>query len=212
MVQHNLGIVADIRGDREGARSCFLAALDTFRAAEHPQGEWEVLNSLGMLECKSEHFAASEEAFARGIELARAAGARAVEGILETNRAEMRLCAGRLDEAEEGCARALAVAEERGDPLRMAEALRVRARIEEERDRLADALADLEQARALAAAVDDALLAAEVLRELGEVWRRRGDTGRAREALGGALRRFAEMGAARDAAQVEAALAGLAAA
>jgi tetratricopeptide (TPR) repeat protein len=105
------------------------------------------------------------------------------------------LAAGRDDEARDGCARALATARERGDPVRMAEAMGLTARLHARCARLDEALAALDEARALAAVAGDVRLSAELLRDAGDVWSRSGERERAREAWGGALRRFAEMGA-----------------
>jgi tetratricopeptide (TPR) repeat protein len=210
MVQHNLGILADNRGDRPQALACFQAALVTFRQAEDRCGECEVLNSLGILHGKLEAWAESEAAFARGIALADELGAAAIACIMETNRAEMRACAGLADEAEADL-RSPRLANEGCGPRRMAERLKARARVQEERGELGDALELLERARALAAEAGDPLLEAEVMREAGEAWRRKGERERAREVWTEALRGFDGIGARGDAADVEARLARLAA-
>ncbi|HEX8692590.1 MAG TPA: tetratricopeptide repeat protein [Longimicrobium sp.] len=211
MVQHNRGIVADIRGDHEDALRCWRESLKAFEAAEDECGCCEVLNSMGILHGRLGEHDRAEEVYARGIALARSRKASAVEGILEANRAQARIGAGRLEDAEVGCVWAYALAQRRGDPVRMAEALRIRAVVDERRGRLGDALSALDRARELAEPVGDPLLLAEVLRETGEVWRRYGEAHRAREAWDGALSRFRQLGARADAADVETRLAALAA-
>jgi len=210
MVQHNLGILADNRGDRAQALACFQAALATFREAGEPCGQCEVLNSLGILQGKQEAWAQSEEAFAQGMALAAEHGFEAILGIMETNRAEMRACAGQPDgaEADLGSAR---LAQDRCGPRRMAERLKARARVQEERGELGDALELLEKARVLASEAGDPMLKAEVMREAGEAWRRKGERERAREVWTVALRGFTGIGARGDAADVEERLARLAA-
>ena len=209
MVQHNLGILADNRGDRPQALACFQAALNTFREAGEPCGQCEVLNSLGILHGKLQAWAESEEAFAQGMALAREHDFTAVVEIMETNRAEMRACAGRADQAEAGLAGV--ASEDRRGPRRTAERLKARARVQEERGELGDALELLERARVLAAEAGDPLLEAEVMRAAGEAWRRKGERDRAREMWMQALRGFDGIGARGDAADVEERIARLAA-
>ncbi|HEX8692594.1 MAG TPA: tetratricopeptide repeat protein [Longimicrobium sp.] len=211
MVQLNRGIVADIRGEHEDALCCWRESLEAFEAAGDEYCVCEALNNMGILHCRLGEHDRAEEVYARGIALARARQASAVEGILEANRAEARIGAGRLEDAEAGCAWAYTLAQRRGDPVRMAEALRIRALMDERQGRLGDALAALDRARELAEPVGDPLLLAEVLRETGEVWRRYGEAHLAREAWHGALSRFRELGARADAADVETRLAALAA-
>jgi tetratricopeptide (TPR) repeat protein len=131
--------------------------------------------------------------------------------LVELSRAEALIATGRLQDAEAGCERALRLADERGDRLRRAEALRLRAAIARRRARLDEAERLVEEAQQLARESEDALLTAELLRELGEVWQQRGDSTRARAAWLEALTTFRRLGAAPDAGDVEQRLSKLAA-
>jgi len=115
--------------------------------------------------------------------------------VVEQNRAELLLMQRRLDEATAACTRAFALAHERGDRLRIAETLKLRAKLEREHGDYEQALATLEEARRATNATEDALLAAELLCEIGEVWRRRGERVRAGAMWTEALAAFERVGA-----------------
>ena len=87
-----------------------------------------------------------------------------------------------------------------GDMIRMAETLKLRAQLERERAEFDRAIATLEQAREIAQSTEDALLAAEIICELGEVWRRRGERVMAGAMWQEALAAFERVGAAPAAA------------
>jgi hypothetical protein len=91
----------------------------------------------------------------------------------------------------------------------MAEALRLKARIERLRGQLATAVETLRQARYQAREGEDALLQLELLTELGELCREQGDSERTRDVLREALVGFTEIGAIRRAEAIAEELAAL---
>ncbi len=210
MVEHNLGILANVRGEWDAALAHYRVSLRAFEAQASAQHASYVLNDLGMLYTDLRWFDQARTCFLLARERARARGDALVEGVVELNLAEMLVGLGELEEAGEACDRALSLAEERGDALRRAEALRVRGSLLGRMDAPA-AMRVLQEAHALATGARDALLCAEVEREMGEVSRRGGDAGRARAAWERALDRFRALGAARDAGELERRLAALAA-
>jgi hypothetical protein len=134
-----------------------------------------------------------------------------VEGVIEANRAEIYLVTRQWAKAEASCARSMVIAERRRDPLRHAEALRVWACLAQARKNYRQAERALEEAGSFARQGKDALLLAEVLRELGEVSREKGDMARAREVWGQARDGFCAVGAQREVGDLDAKLASLAA-
>ncbi len=206
MIQQNLGILANIRGDWDGALARYRMSLRTFEDMNDEEAVSWVLNNLGMLHTDQGRYADADGMFVRGLALARARGDVLVEGAFEVNRAEMLIAAERWDQAEEGLRRALGIAEQRGDRLRSAEALRLIARIKRHERELEQAREALDQARALTCDGDDALLGAELLSELAEICHSQGRIGEARDAWQGARDEFTRLGATRDAGLVEARL------
>jgi tetratricopeptide (TPR) repeat protein len=101
----------------------------------------------------------------------------------------------RMMEAEEAFDEARVLAKQRNDVVREAEALMVRGVILRERGEYADAADDLADSAALAQAVDDRLLMAEIARETGELHRMEGRLDDARAAFGRALDFYGALGA-----------------
>jgi tetratricopeptide (TPR) repeat protein len=112
--------------------------------------------------------------------------------------------AGRLELADEWCAKALNHAQRRGDHLTAAGALKIRAAIERQRGALDMSIAALRLAIHEVESAEDPLLHAELLRELGEVSRAVGNAGAARSAWREAVDSFQLVGASREVADVRA--------
>jgi tetratricopeptide (TPR) repeat protein len=195
MVQQNLGILASIRGDWDAALASYRISLAAFDAEHDDIAASWVLNNLGKLHGDRGESALAEQSFARASAIARARGVKLVESVVEQNRAELLLVQRRLDDAAVACARALALATERVDRVRIAETLKLRAKLEREGGDYDRALATLEDARKTTHPTEDALLAAELLCEIGEVWRRRGERVMAGAMWTEALAAFGRVGA-----------------
>lgn len=195
MVQQNLGILASIRGDWDAALASYRMSLAAFDAEHDAVAASWVLNNLGKLHGDRGETALAEQSFDRALEIARDGGDVLVESVVEQNRSELLLLQRRLDDATVACARAFALASQRGDRLRIAETLKLRAKLERERGDYDRALTTLEEARAATHPTEDALLAAELLCEIGEVWRRRGERVMAGRMWAEALTAFDRVGA-----------------
>ena len=194
-VQHRRAMVAELRGNLDAALQECRIAVAEFESLGDACGTSDALHTLGRIHLRRGDGECAERVLLRALDAAGGCGNRAAAGRVEATLAAARLAAGREEEARDGCARALASAHERGDPVRMAEAMGLAARLHARAARLAEAIAALDEARALAAVAGDVRLAAELLLDAGDVWSRSGERERARDAWGGALRRFAEMGA-----------------
>ena len=119
--------------------------------------------------------------------------------MIEANRAELLLSLGQFDDAVASCDNAFAIAVDRGDKLNAAEALKRRGEVERHRGRCSNARITLTAAKALADECEDALLGAEILRELAHVCEMDGKRDDAREAWSAAHEKFITLGAAPDA-------------
>ena len=202
MIEQNRGIVAAIRGDGAAALAYYRHSQTAYAGAGDAEATSWVLNNIAKLHIEQGQLPEALEALEQGLRIARERRSSLVEGLLEMNRATALLSLGREDEAAASCARALTLAEMRGDSLRRAEALRIRAILETRRRDFLAAMRSLEDAEALAAQAQDALLTAEVHRDQGDVHRHSGDAELARALWDRAIRRFADLGATRAADDV----------
>jgi tetratricopeptide (TPR) repeat protein len=123
-------------------------------------------------------------------------------GLLELNRAEALIGAESWRKARGACRRAMAVADERGDRLLRAEALKLLAVIHREASRLDQAHDALLEAHLLAQQSFDRLLAAEIVNEQAEICMRAGEPAEARELWTTALAEFQALDAVIDVAAV----------
>ena len=126
-----------------------------------------------------------------------------MQGLCHLNIAEAFIAEGRWDEADEPCERALAIALQRGDSLRRADALKFLGILERERGRIDRADRHHRHALDLAREGQDSLLEAEILRELGSSRWRRAEEGPARELWQESIDLFRSIDASLDAAAVE---------
>lgn len=199
ILEMNLGVVANIRGDLDSALIHYEKSLEAFGHTDDSEGTCWALNNLGMLQTDLRRYEDSEKTLTRGLKLAKKMGDRVMEGMLELNRVEALIGLEKWRRAKQGCKRALKIAENRGDTLQTAQCLKFLGIVERSQGRPDDATTTLERAAELAARVEDRLLGAEVTRELGETWLQLGDTNRARRAFGTALQAFVELDAVLDA-------------
>lgn len=202
MLQQNLGIVADIRGNPAAARAHYQVALRTFEATNDLQPMCWVMNNLGYLYVKEERFEEADAVFHRALGIARARGDLMAEGILEENRAELELLRFMVDDAFPPIMRALSIAEQRGDDVRRAAALKLRGAYERLAGRPSDAVETLRNALTLSAVAEDALLGAEILYQFGLALHASGDLHMATDVWKTALEAFERIAARQWAGRV----------
>lgn len=207
----NLGALAVAAGDLEAAIVHCRKAQAQFQVAGDDGLLGQALSSLGRLQSRAAHWSAAEDSYRKASEVARRAGDLVLETTVRVGMAEMRLVSGDLVRAREMCGQARALARQRNDMLREAMALKVQGRISREEHAFAAAASDLAASAALAQAVDDRLLMAEVACELGELHRRQGHKREAGEAFARALECYDAIGAQKDREDVQRRLASLAA-
>ncbi len=202
ILEMNLGVVANIRGDLDSALVHYESSLTSFSRTDDLEATCWALNNIGMLQTDLRRFEDSDLTFTRGLKLAKKVGDRVMEGMLEVNRVEALVGLTRWRRARQGCKRAIKLAEARGDTLQQAQALKFLGVVDRGQGRFDDSVQTLEHAAELAERVEDRLLGAEIVRELGETWTLQGDTAQARVAFGNALQRFVELDAVLDAADL----------
>src|SRR3954468_8331475 len=89
MIQANLGIIADVRGNPSAALGHYRVALRSSEAINDQQQVICVLVNFGFLLVKQEQWDEAERTFARGLKLARAHDDLLSEGLFQENRAEL---------------------------------------------------------------------------------------------------------------------------
>jgi tetratricopeptide (TPR) repeat protein len=195
MLQQNLGMFADIRGNPAAAIAHYRLALRLLEDVNDTQATCWVLNNLGYLLVREDRFAEADEMFERGLGIARARGDLMAEGILEANRAELRLVLGEMDDAYEGIRRSLEIAEQRSDDVRRAGALKVLGAYQRLTGRPTEAVETLRHALTLSAVGEDAILGAEILYQFGHATYDLGDREGARQVWNAALEAFERISA-----------------
>ena len=199
----NLGVIANIQGRFEDARRHYRDSLSLFESAEDDRGVALALHNLGMWHADRAEWDEADEAFERALSLFEERGNKQMIANVLTNRSEVCYGRARVDDAIAQCDMALSVYAEIGDEVGRAEALRwkghglrLRRRFQESNHALTEALRIAERTRSR-------LLEAEVLRELGWVYRGVGDASKWGEVLRRALGLFRELGAETDARAIE---------
>src|SRR4051812_349752 len=173
MILRNLGIVASIRGHLDLAVVRFLDSYEKAREIGDEDGQCRALNNVATAYMESGRYADAELTYASAIKLARKRGDRAVECGCRINLCEAMIGAGKLADAEVECMAALGIAVWRGDRLRRAEGLKVLAIIARHRGRDQEAESLIDEAFDLTNAGEDAVLAAQLWHEKGEIYRTR---------------------------------------
>jgi tetratricopeptide (TPR) repeat protein len=195
MIQSNLGIISDIRGNTMAAIAHFRVALRVAESMDDDQQVVRVLINYSVLLVKQGRYEEAERALRRGIAIARRRGDLHYEGLFEENRADLHLTIGEVDESFPAIRRALEIAEKRDDSVRKAAALKLRGAYERLAGRPADAADTLRYALTLAAVGEDALLGAEILYQFGLALYDANDASMAREVWSTALDAFERISA-----------------
>ncbi len=209
IVEHNRGVLMNTQGKLAAAEARYARALRAFEKVGDDQAVASVLNNLGILYTKLGHYQRAMETLERGVEIAKTRQDAVVESILTLSLAEVWVAIGKLEKAEEACARSLEGARSRGDHLTVAGALKCRARIERELGAYDSSIATLRIGILEAKGLEDKLLHAEMLRELGQTSRALGNSADARLAWREAADSFEGLDARHETAEVNALLASL---
>jgi tetratricopeptide (TPR) repeat protein len=196
---NNLGVLANVRGRRDLALTCYQRALAAYQRLGNVRGLAETHHNLGISYRDLGFDRDADTHFSRAAELSEEAGLEDVIALAEAERAGLRVRwrDGRL--AGEMARRALERFQRISDPTGAAQAIRIMGLAALAEGDADEAEARLTEALEIARAHDDALLHAEVQRDRGMLLRDRGDAGAAREALTDAAEHFQLIGAAAEA-------------
>jgi tetratricopeptide (TPR) repeat protein len=198
MIIRNLGIVASVRGNLDLAVARFQESFERAKVIGDDEGQCKALNNIATAYMESERYGEAEKTYNLAIRLARRRGDRALECGARINRCEAMIGLGKINEAEVECMAALGIAEWRGDRLRRAEGFKVLAMIARYRGRDDEAQLLIDDAMDLTDAGEDAVLAAQLRRERGQIARMRKENAEAVEYFRAARDIFRRIGAARQ--------------
>jgi tetratricopeptide (TPR) repeat protein len=196
---NNLGVLANVRGEREKALTCYQRALASYQRLGYVRGLAQTHYNLG-ISYRELSFAEEADAhYGRAIGFAEQSGSDDVIGLAESDRGLLCVQTGDPAKGEALARRARDRFAALGDPVRAAEALRVVAAAARALARHEDARRILDEALATARAHSNLLLLAELQRDRGHLLREMGDDDAAREALLDAADAFTRLGATADA-------------
>lgn len=197
---HNLGMVLVLTGHVEEALASYRMARAVYDRLGLVRPLAQLNHNLGIAHRDVGRLEAADDAYRRAFELADRADYAFLQAMATVGRAEVALLSGDADFALRLVDRGLATAEEVGDPVTTAEALRVRALVRSERSggdpaALESGLADASRARELARETGHRLLEAEVDRDAAGLLARLGRRETAARRLARSARTFEELGA-----------------
>lgn len=201
---NNLGVMSNVRGRRDLALTFYQRALAAYQRLGNRLGMAETHANLGISYRDLDFDREADGHFRRAIEFAEAEGSERVAAIAETERAVLCLRAGDGPLARSLAQRARGRAQGIGDPSGEGNAIRVLAGAALLEGRADEAVGHLDLALRLARDHSEVLLAAEVQRDRGLLFRDRGEVEAARDALTDAAAHFAQLGATAEAEAVAA--------
>jgi tetratricopeptide (TPR) repeat protein len=195
ILQQNLGMFADVRGNSAAALAHYSVGLRMLEAENDVEHLPRLLNNLGVLYGKEGRHDDARNAFRRALSIARLHHDLACEGVIEESRAEFELLCDSVDEAYEPLTRAYDIASQRGDDLGRAAALKLRGAYQRLCGRPIEATDTLRYALTLSAIGEDALLGAETLYQFGLALYAAGQRTEARQSWQAALDAFERIAA-----------------
>jgi putative nucleotidyltransferase with HDIG domain len=179
-IEQNLGILANIQGDLDGAMQHYAASLEACLRVGDRHGCAIAYHNLGMISADQGHWTEADWYFVQSQAIAVEIGEVHLQGLCLLNHAEVHLARQAYEPARESAERALAVFNRLDARLDKADAYRLLGMVFRETGRTVLAEARLKSAIDLARASDSVLSEAEASRELARLYQ---DMGRNHEAL-----------------------------
>jgi putative nucleotidyltransferase with HDIG domain len=198
MVDQNLGIIANMRGDLPRALRHYEASLVGYRQLGLDEFIGKLLANMGLAYADMEDWSEAERIYQEALAICAACGDVSTALMVEGNRAEAQIARGLLVDAKLVCERVLRRAHSLKDARAVAEAQKHLGVIARENGQFDGAEQYLRDAFTSATAREDLLLAAEVAREQAELFsgmRRERET---LQALNTSHRLFIQLRAQRD--------------
>ncbi len=197
-IEQNLGILANIQGDHEGALTHYRRSLDAFEGSGDEKGRAIAYHNLGMVSADRGQWEHADGFFRRSLELARAAGDVHLTGLCLLNHSEVHISRQRYDEARQSAEAALSIFDQLGARLDKADAYKVLGVVYRETGRHALSESRLRNAIDLAVGTGSVLSEAEASRELAKLYQGMGRNQEALRLLSAAHRLFTRIDARVD--------------
>jgi len=197
-IEQNLGILANIQGDLDGALGHYQHSLEAYRRTGDLGGQGLAFHNLGMMSADREQWDDADRYFSESAAIARRLGDGHLEALCRLNHSEVHLARQRYDQAMSSAEQALQAFERQGSALDKADAYRAIGMVYRETGRLGLAEARLTTARVVAAQAGSMLSEAEASRELALVYQAMGRNQDALSLLTGAHRLFSSLDARLD--------------
>jgi putative nucleotidyltransferase with HDIG domain len=170
MVQQNLGVIANTRGDIERALSHYMDSLRRYRSLGLLEEVARLLSNIGMSHASLQRWDEAERAYTESYALAKECGDTWTRLMVESNRVALLLKLRDFASAQAVCERLMLEAGELRETRLMAETYKHCGVIARETGRLEEAEIYLNLAYEQATARQDLLLAAETAREQAELF------------------------------------------
>jgi putative nucleotidyltransferase with HDIG domain/diguanylate cyclase (GGDEF)-like protein len=203
MTSHNLGIIANIRGDLAEALHHYNVGLENYRALDRQGDVVHALNNLGRLHTDLQRWPDAARAYAEAIEICTEIGDRSSRIGLEVNVAEMCIVRGDRTGASGALENAVRLSSETGDSAWVPHIEKLQGILHREAGEAPEAEAAFGRAVDLSEARQDLLLLAEALRERAELYQREGRNREAMQNLNRAHRLFTQLRAKRELANID---------
>jgi putative nucleotidyltransferase with HDIG domain len=197
-IEHNCGIVANVRGDFATALNRYLRSLQAFEAAGDDRGAANASHNLGMISADLQRWDAADQYYASSLALADKVGDLPLRANVLYNRAEVHLARQRYEDARQGAEEALRILDALGIRQGRSAAYRFLGMVYRETGAPALAEARLRAAMTMAADAGDTLEEAEASRELAILYQSLNRNHDALTLLNAAHRLFHRLGARAD--------------
>lgn len=202
MIEQNLGVMANMRGDTERALMHYQDSLARYRALQLMEEVARLLSNVGMSYAHLERWEEAEATYAESAMLARENGDTWTRLMVEVNRAALLIARRDFREARALCDQLIREAGEVHETRLLAETYKHCGVIARETGRLDEADRHLRRAYDQATAREDLLLAAETSREQAELYLALGRNRDTLQALSVSHRLFSQIRARRELADV----------
>lgn len=202
MIRLHQGIIANIRGNFETARTQYLDSLQGFRAVGREVYVPSVLNNLGMLYTDLRRWEEAEQCYAEAVEACGKLGDQSVRISIEVNRCELSIARGDFANAQSRCDAAFELVQRTGDARSLGELHKHYGVLHRELGALWRSEDHLTRAARIAEERKDLLLAAETAREQADLYWRQQRNQDTLRALNRAYRWFTQLRARQDLADI----------
>lgn len=197
-IEGNLGVLANVRGDLDGAIGHYSRSLAAYREAGHEHGTARAYHNLGMISADREQWVEADRYFEHSLQIAESLGDLHLQGLCLLNHSEVHLARQQFDRAKSSAEQALAIFDQLGSQLDKPDVYRVIGTVYRETGRPALAESRLRSAIDLSATTGSVLSQAEASRELALLYQTMGRNQEALSLLNAAHGLFGRMDARVD--------------